>query len=65
MRSSQSLAAYNGRNYVTPQDVRNMLKPVFSHRLCLKLKAKTQWKSVDDLLDKIAEGIKLKNEDIL
>lgn len=65
MRSSQSLAAYNGRNYVTPQDVRNMLKPVFSHRLCLKLKAKTQWKSVDELLDKIAEGIKLKNEDIL
>ena len=65
MRSCQSLAAYNGRNYVTPQDVRNMLKPVFSHRLCLKLKAKTQWKSVDELLDKIAEGIKLKNEDIL
>ena len=65
MRSSQSLAAYNGRNYVTPQDVRNMLKPVFSHRLSLKLKAKTQWKSVDNLLDDIAEKVKLKNEDKL
>lgn len=63
MRSCQSLAAYNGRNYVTPQDVRNMLKPVFSHRLCLKLKAKAEWKSVDALLDSIAEKVKLKNED--
>lgn len=65
MRSAQSLAAYNGRNYVTPQDVRNMLKPVFSHRLHLKLKARTQWKNVDNLLDAIAEKVKLKNEDRL
>ena len=42
-----------------------MLKPVFSHRLSLKLKAKTQWKSVDNLLDDIAEKVKLKNEDKL
>ena len=65
MRSCQSLAAYNGRNYVTPQDVRNMLKVVFSHRLRLKLKAKAEWKSVDDLLDSIAGSIKLENEDKL
>ena len=63
MRSCQSLAAYNGRNFVTPEDVRSMLKVVFSHRLCLKLKAKAEWKSVDELLDSIAEKIKLKNED--
>ena len=65
MRSCQSLAAYNDRNYVTPHDVRCMLKPVFSHRLNLKLKAKAQWRSVDDLLDKIAESVKLKNEDTI
>ena len=65
MRASQSLAAYNGRNFVSPQDVRNMLKPVFSHRLNLKLRAKAQWKSVDFLLDDIAEMVKLKNEDQL
>ena len=65
MRSCQSLAAYNGRNYVTPQDVRNMLKVVFSHRLRLKLKAKAEWKSVDNLLDSIADSIQLPNEDKL
>ena len=42
-----------------------MLKVVFSHRLRLKLKAKAEWKSVDDLLDSIAGSIKLENEDKL
>ena len=65
MRSCQSLAAYNGRNYVTPQDVRSMLKVVFSHRLRLKLKAKAEWKSVDNVLDSIAGSIHLPNEDKL
>jgi MoxR-like ATPase len=65
MRSCQSLAAYNNRNYVTPEDVRAMLNPVFAHRLNLKLKAKAEWKSVENLLEKIAESIKLKNEDQL
>jgi MoxR-like ATPase len=63
MRCCQSLAVYNDRNYVTPEDVRSMLKPVLSHRLNLKLKAKAQWRSVDQLLEKIAESVKLKNED--
>jgi MoxR-like ATPase len=65
MRSCQSLAAYNGRNYVTPQDVRSMLKVVFSHRLRLKLKAKAEWKSVDNVLDSIVGSIHLPNEDKL
>ncbi|MBQ9502318.1 MAG: MoxR family ATPase, partial [Lentisphaeria bacterium] len=63
MRSCQSLAAYNGRNYVTPQDVRAMLEPVFGHRLSLKLKARARMQSVEDLLEKIAGSVKLKNED--
>ena len=63
MRACQSLAAYNGRNYVTPQDVHSMLVPVFGHRLNLRLKARAQMQSVEKLLEKIAGSIKLKNED--
>lgn len=63
MRACQSLAAYNGRNYVTPQDVHSMLVPVFGHRLNLRLKARAQMQSVEKLLAKIAGSIKLKNED--
>jgi len=65
MRACQSLAAYSGRNYVTPQDVHSMLGPVFGHRLSLRLKARAQMQSVEKLLEKIAGSIKLKNEDRL
>ena len=65
MRSCQSLAAFDGRNYVTPRDVRSMLEPVFGHRLTLRLKARAQMQSVEKLLEKIAESVKLKNEDRL
>ena len=63
MRSCQSLAAYNGRDYVTPKDVREMLNLVLAHRLRLKLRSRTEWKSVEQVLDTIVNSIKLKNED--
>ena len=43
MRTSQALAAYNGRDYVIPKDVRSMLKLVLSHRLRLKLRCRAEW----------------------
>ncbi|OQA88521.1 MAG: Glycogen accumulation regulator GarA [Lentisphaerae bacterium ADurb.Bin242] len=64
MRSCQSLAAYNGRDYVTPKDVRDMLKLVISHRLRLKLRCRTEWKSVEHVLETILSSIKLKNEEV-
>ncbi len=63
MRCSQSLAAYSGRDFVTPKDVRALLKLVIGHRLRLKLRSRSEWKSVDHVLDSILDSIKLKNED--
>ena len=62
MRCSQSLAAYSGRDFVTPKDVRALLKLVIGHRLRLKLRSRSEWKSVDHVLDSILDSIKLKNE---
>lgn len=36
MRVSQSLAAIRGRDYVTPEDIKTMAKPVLAHRLILR-----------------------------
>ena len=63
MRCSQSLAAYSGRDFVTPKDVRALLKQVIGHRLRLKLRCRNEWKSVDHVLDSILDSIKLKNEE--
>ena len=63
MRSSQALAAYNGRDYVIPRDVREMLKLVLSHRLRLKLRCRAEWHDVPHVLDKILNSLKMPNED--
>ena len=62
-RFSQSLAAYHGREYVIPRDVREMVKPVLSHRLKIKLRYQGEWRSTEAVLDNILETISMENED--
>lgn len=57
MRSCQSLAAYYGRNYVTPDDVKEMAKVVLPHRLKLKLRQQSQWQSPSKVIDAIINDI--------
>jgi len=38
-RASQALAAVEGRDYVTPDDVKRMVVPVFAHRVLLSTRA--------------------------
>lgn len=63
MRVSQSLAAYYGRDFVIPGDVRGMAVPVLAHRLRLKLRSRGEWKSVNAVLESILESIPMDNED--
>lgn len=39
-RAAQASAAYDGRDYVIPEDIRDLAVPVLSHRLMLKQEAK-------------------------
>jgi MoxR-like ATPase len=63
MRICQSLAAYRNRDYVIPKDVREMVKPVLSHRISLKLRHQGEWNSVENVIDSIIESIPMENED--
>jgi MoxR-like ATPase len=64
MRVSQALAAYYARDYVMPRDIREMVKPVLSHRMKLKLRVQGEWNSVDNVLDSILEEIPMENEEV-
>ena len=63
MHSCQALAAYNGRDYVIPKDVRDMIKIVLSHRMRLKLRYRAEWHDVPSVLDSIVKSLKMPNED--
>lgn len=59
MRACQSLAACEGRDYVTPHDVTELYQIVLAHRLSLKLRWKAQWKSVENVLSDIVSQVKI------
>lgn len=55
--SSRALAAVEGRDYVTPDDVRGMAYPVLSHRLVLRPEYEIEGVTVAEAVDKLLESV--------
>jgi MoxR-like ATPase len=57
MRAGQALAALRGREYVLPDDIKHLVRPVLAHRLILKeeerLQGKTQEHFLEDIINQI------------
>jgi len=56
-RTSQSRAALEGRDFVLPEDVRAMAKPVLAHRLMLDTKAKYGGLLAESIVDEILDSV--------
>ncbi|MFA9557057.1 AAA family ATPase [Evansella sp. AB-rgal1] len=65
LKAVQVYAALQGRSYVTPDDVKSMVKPVLSHRILLSQSARTRENQSDIVLNKIVEEITVPTEDQL
>jgi MoxR-like ATPase len=48
------LAAIRGRTYAVPDDVRDLLIPVFAHRLILRGSVRSRTKAAQELIAQIA-----------
>lgn len=57
MRASQGLAALRGRNYVLPDDVKQLVLPVLSHRIILNEEAKLSGEGPEHILEEIISRI--------
>ena len=53
MRAGQGLALYQGRDYVTPDDIKALARPVLLHRLILKNEERTRGVTAADVLAEI------------
>ena len=53
MRAAQAAAYINGRNYVVPDDVNDILAPCARHRIILSSRAKVSKATVDEVVNKI------------
>ena len=49
----RALAAIEGRDYVRPDDVKQVAHPVLSHRLMLSSQTRLRGRTSDDVLDEI------------
>lgn len=56
-RAARTRAAIEGRHYVTPDDVKSMLRPVLTHRLILRPEAQMRGAVLEDIVDGIAQGV--------
>lgn len=51
--ASKAAAAFDGRDFVTPDDVKSLLGPTFRHRLLLRPEAEVAGQSPDGILDAV------------
>ena len=57
LKASKSRAFLSGRNYVIPDDVKEMVYPVFSHRIILSPSARIDRKDLETILANIVNSV--------
>jgi MoxR-like ATPase len=56
---SKAIAAMRGRGFVTPDDVKEVAKPVLRHRIVLRSEAEIEGRTSDQVLDEVISGIEV------
>ncbi|MCB0146158.1 MAG: magnesium chelatase, partial [Caldilineaceae bacterium] len=55
--TAKSYAALHGRSYVTPDDVKAVLLPIYRHRLILRPEAEIEGLNADAVMRRIIAGV--------
>lgn len=59
MRVSKAFAFLRGRDYVTPEDVMAVYKPVVAHRIVLGQEARLSRMGIDEVLDRVVREVEV------
>lgn len=59
LRMAKAMAVLNDRDYVTPEDIRNVFVDVLGHRVKLSTKARAEGKNITDALNELFNGVKV------
>jgi MoxR-like ATPase len=60
IKVAKALAFLEWRDFVIPEDIKEMIKPVFRHRIILSYEAIAEWITPDYVIDKIINKIEIK-----
>ncbi len=59
LKTSKAVAAMNGRDFVTPDDIRRVTYPVLNHRIILTPEREMEGRSIAELVEEIIEGLEV------
>jgi MoxR-like ATPase len=59
LRASKAIAAMNGRDFVTPDDIKYVAYPVLNHRIILTAEREMEGIEAEDIIKEIASGIEV------
>ena len=59
MLGAQSYAAMNGRDFITPDDIKFMAKPVLRHRLMLTPEKEMEGISIEEVIQQLVEAVEI------
>jgi MoxR-like ATPase len=59
LEGSRAAAALNGRDFITPDDVKSLLTPVLAHRITMTPEAEMEGLALEDLLKRIYEQVEV------
>lgn len=59
MRATQAWAAMNGRDFITPEDIKAIIKPVLRHRITLTPEKEMEGSNTDKVIDLIVEKVEV------
>jgi MoxR-like ATPase len=59
LKSSKAIAAIRGRDFVTPEDIQFVTKPVLNHRLILTPEAEMEGLTTENVIDEILQTIEV------
>ncbi len=58
--AAKALAYINGRDYVVPDDVKEVLTPIINHRIILSSSARSMQLGIDDVITQILRSVEIK-----
>ncbi len=59
MRTSKAIAAIRGRNFVTPDDIKHVAKPVLNHRIILSPEKELEGVTTENVIDEFLAEIEI------
>jgi len=59
LKSAKAIAGIRGRDFVTPEDIQFVAKPVLNHRLILTPEAEMEGISIEEVIDEIIQTIEV------